>query len=272
MRVDLHVHSNHSDGADSLEAVIEKARRAGVTTLSFVDHDITGTYEAALPAAEAAGIRLIPGIEISAYDFKRGRKIHVLGYSYDPDALNIKELTGPLLARRHKHSLWQIERINRAGCKVDAETIAETAKPSRVIYKQHIMQYLTDNDYESGAYQHLYKSLFKGEGPASGDIEYIDARDALHAIRADGGLAVIAHPGQMDSYDFIEENIGLIDGIELLHPDHDADDHARIREIADRYGLALTGGSDYHGSFGTAVDVGVDAGMLRFERQLLGYS
>lgn len=272
MRVDLHVHSSHSDGADSLETVIEKARHAGVTTLSFVDHDITGTYEAALPAAEEAGIDLIPGIEISAYDFKRKRKIHVLGYSYDLEAPNIKALTEPLLERRHKHSLQQIERINAAGCTVDADAVAEIALPSRVIYKQHIMRYLTDNGYESEAYQHLYKSLFKGDGPAAGDIEYIDARDALRAIRADGGLAVIAHPGQMDSYDFIEENTDLIDGLELLHPDHNEDDHARIREIADGYGLALTGGSDYHGSFGVAADIGVDAEMLRFERHLLGDS
>lgn len=270
MRADLHVHSNHSDGADSVETVIEKAQAAGVGMLSFVDHDITETYEAASPAAKEAGVDLIPGIEISAYDFRRDRKVHVLGYNYDLEAPHIKALTAPLLERRHAHSLRQIECINAAGCKVDLDAVAEIAAPSRVIYKQHIMRYLTDNDHQSEAYQHLYKSLFKGGGPAAGDIEYIDALDALHAIRADGGLAIIAHPGQLDSYDLIEENIDHIDGLELLHPDHASEDLERITQLADGHGLMMTGGSDYHGSFGATVGIGVEAGLLRIDQRLLG--
>ncbi len=270
MRADLHVHSNHSDGADAVETVIGKAKDAGVGLLSFVDHDVTNTYEAALPAAEAAGIRLIPGIEISAYDFKRGRKVHILGYNYDLEAPNIKALTDPLLERRHAHSLSQIDRLNAAGCKVDAAAVAEIATPSHVIYKQHIMRYLTDHTYPSETYQQLYRSLFKGDGPAAGDIEYIDALDALRAIRADGGLAVVAHPGQLDSYDLIEENIGLIDGVELLHPDHSRADHERVRKLADARNLMMTGGSDYHGSFGAPVNIGVEAELLRFDQVILG--
>lgn len=270
MRLDLHVHSNHSDGADSVETVIEKAQAAGVEALSFVDHDITGVYEAALPAAEKAGISLVPGIEISAYDFKRDRKVHVLGYNYDLEAPHIKTLTEPLLERRHAHSLGQIGHINAAGCKVDADAVAEIAAPSHVIYKQHIMRYLTDNHHQSEAYQHLYKSLFKDGGPAAGDIEYIDALDALRAIRQDGGLTVIAHPGQLDSYDLVEEHIDHIDGLELLHPDHGSSDVDRIMQLADLHGLMLTGGSDYHGSYGATVEIGVEAALLRIDQGLLG--
>lgn len=272
MRVDLHVHSHYSDGADSVETVLDKASTSGVKVLSFVDHDIVETYEKALPAARSYGIELIPGIEISAYDFKRDRKVHVLGYHYDLAAPNIKKLTKPLLERRHAHSLRQMESIRTYGHDVDDGAVREIAEPSKVIYKQHIMKHLTD-DYNSDSYQKLYKKLFKGVGPAAGDIEYIDVKDAIEAIKEDDGLVVIAHPGQLDSYEMIEEHMDSgIDGIELLHPDHDGEDHMRITELADEHQLFLTGGSDYHGSFGVPVEIGVDSQLLRLDHGLLGLS
>lgn len=273
MLVDLHVHSHYSDGADSVETVLDKARAAGVKVLSFVDHDITETYEKALARAQSYGIDLVPGIEISAYDFKRDRKVHVLGYNYDLAAPNIRKLTQLLLERRHAHSLMQMENIRAHGFDVDAGAVREIAEPSKVIYKQHIMKHLTDDNYNSDSYQTLYKTLFKGRGPAAGDIEYIDALDAIHAIKADGGVVVIAHPGQLGSYEMIEEHIDEgIDGIELLHPDHNDEDHLRITELADEHQLKLTGGSDYHGSFGTHADIGVDSELLRLDPELLGFS
>lgn len=265
MLVDLHVHSHYSDGADSVETVLNKAQEAGVEVLSFVDHDMVETYEEALPTAQSYGIDLIPGIEISAYDFKRDRKVHVLGYDYDLAAPNIKKLTESLLERRHTHSLRQMENIRAHGYNMDVSAVSEIAEPSKVIYKQHIMKHLTDDDYNSDSYQKLYKTLFKGGGPAAGDIEYIDAAEAIRTIKKDGGIVVIAHPGQLDSYEMIEENIDYgIDGIELLHPAHNSGDHLKITELADKYQLKLTGGSDYHGSFGAEVSIGVDGGLLRF--------
>src|SRR5690625_5203386 len=110
-KIDLHVHSNFSDGKDSVKEVLDLAKKREVEILSFVDHDTILTYSKALSYANQLGIKLIPGIEISAYDFKRKRKVHVLGYKYDLDAPNIKKLTEPLLNRRHLHSLSQIEKI-----------------------------------------------------------------------------------------------------------------------------------------------------------------
>jgi Predicted metal-dependent phosphoesterases (PHP family) len=89
-KIDLHVHSSFSDGKDSVNKVLDLAKERDVKMLSFVDHDTNLTYNEALPYAKRLGIDLIPGIEISAYDFKRRRKVHVLGYNYDLDATNIK--------------------------------------------------------------------------------------------------------------------------------------------------------------------------------------
>ncbi|MDQ0206966.1 PHP domain-containing protein [Alkalicoccobacillus murimartini] len=263
MKADLHVHSHYSDGSDSVEEVIKQAKHQNVTHLSFVDHDTVTSLPEAMEQGQKVGIHIIPGIEISAYDFKRNRKVHVLGYGYDTQARYLTELCQAILHRRHTHSLWQIDQLNAHGYHMDKSQVIDTAKPSSTIYKQHIMKQLTDAPYSSETYQSLYRSLFKGDGPASGDIVYADVYDAVRAIKQDGGLAVIAHPGQLNSYNLIPEllEVGL-DGIERNHPDHQADDHSKVERLAHDYNLFVTGGSDYHGQFGTPVIIGSQPKIL----------
>ncbi|WP_035508061.1 PHP domain-containing protein [Halobacillus karajensis] len=257
MKADLHVHSHYSDGSDSVEEVMKQAKANGVTHLSFVDHDTVDGLPEIIMLGEKNGMEVIPGIEISAYDFKRERKVHVLGFHYRPEAVHIQAVCQPILNRRQQHSLWQIEQINTVGYELDAEAILETAWPSKTVYKQHIMSHLTKADYSSQAYKALYKRLFKHEGVASGDIEYLDAFTAVEAIVADGGIAVVAHPGQLDSYDIIPELVEAgLGGVERNHPDHTDEDYQKVEALAKRYNLVMTGGTDYHGSFGAVVEVG----------------
>lgn len=262
-KIDLHVHSNFSDGKDNVNKVLDLAKKRSTEMLSFVDHDTNMTYIEALPYAKKLGIQLIPGIEISAYDFKRNRKVHVLGYNYDPDAPNIKKLTEPLLEKRHKHSLEQIRKIEAYGIDVDIEEVKKTAGPLGVIYKQHIMHAICDDHYTCPKYTTKYRTLFKNSGPAAGDIEYIDYADALKAIKQDGGLTVIAHPGQLNSYELIDDSYQLIDGLEKYHPDHSEADLERIDALTEKYGFFITGGSDFHGDFGNTVEIGIDSELLK---------
>ncbi|HLR68902.1 PHP domain-containing protein [Virgibacillus alimentarius] len=257
MKADLHVHSNYSDGSDSIKKVMQRARENGVTQISFVDHDTVDGLNEAFELGQKYGMEVVPGVEISAYDFRRNRKVHILGYHYRTDAPHIKKLCQPLLERRHAHSLWQVEQIQAAGYALNKDKIIETAKPSQTVYKQHIMKHLSSPPYPSTAYQQLYKGLFKGNGVASGDIEYVDAFEAVRVISADGGIAVVAHPGQLDSYEIIPELIDVgLKGIERNHHDHTEEDHQKVELLAKRYNLMLTGGTDYHGSFGKSIDVG----------------
>ncbi|MDQ0271838.1 PHP domain-containing protein [Cytobacillus purgationiresistens] len=251
MIADLHVHSHYSDGADSMEEVLKKAREQHVTHLSFVDHDTVAGLAEAKVLGEAYDMTIIPGIEISAFDFKRNRKVHVLGYDYVLQSSHIQELCQPVLERRHAHSLWQIDQIRKSGIELNPDEILASVMPGKVIYKQHIMRQLTDAPYHSSEYKNLYQSLFKGDGVAAGDIIYADVFDAIRAIKADGGLAVIAHPGQLDSYDLIPELVPIgLDGIELYHPDHTQTDHQKIQTLSQHHNLITTGGTDYHGAFG----------------------
>lgn len=257
LKADLHVHSHYSDGSDSVTAVLQQASLCGLTHISFVDHDTVAGWEEKRTLSEKFGIIAVPGIEISAYDFRRHRKVHVLGYNFHPEAVHIKSICQALLERRHVHSLWQIRQIAKAGYPLDEDRIIELAKPSGTVYKQHIMKELTDTPYTSAAYKKLYRDLFKGDGIASGDIDYIDAFEAVEAIKADGGLAVVAHPGQLDSYELIPELVEAgLGGIERNHFDHTPEDYRRVEELAKKYQLVMTGGTDFHGTFGTEIAVG----------------
>lgn len=257
MKADLHVHSHYSDGSDSVEALMKQAKKAGITHMSIVDHDTVAGWQEIKKAARLYDIRVIPGIEISAYDYKRDRKVHVLGYHYREDAPHIKELCDPLLKRRHENSLWQINQINSLDYCLERDEIMKIASPSNTIYKQHIMRHITKKPFTSNDYQRLYRSLFKGEGIAKKDIAYVGAFDAVKAIVADGGIAVVAHPGQLNSYDLIPDLVEAgLGGIELEHPDHTETDHRRVKELADRYNLLMTGGTDYHGLFGIEIGIG----------------
>ncbi|RSK25166.1 PHP domain-containing protein [Bhargavaea beijingensis] len=257
MKADLHVHSRYSDGADTVREVLEQAVAAGITHISFVDHDTTAGLEEALALGQEYAVTVIPGIEISAYDFRRNRKVHVLGYDYRPDAPHIHALCRPLLERRHRHTLEQAGKIRETGLRLDEEQVLAMVPEGGIAYKQHLMDLLTNAPFESSDYRQLYRSLFKDGGPASGDIRYIDAFDAVRAIKADGGFAVIAHPGQLDSYGLIPELAAAgLDGIERHHPDHTKDDHERADRLAAELGLFMTGGSDCHGRYGHPVTLG----------------
>ncbi|HBZ11790.1 MAG TPA: PHP domain-containing protein [Bacillus bacterium] len=257
MKADLHVHSNYSDGSNTVEEIMEMAEQKGITHISLVDHDTVQGIEHAQEAGASRGITVIPAVEISAYDFKRNRKVHILGYAFNKEAEHIQRLCTPLLQRRHENSLWQVEQLQRNGFQVELDEVKKQAAQGGIIYKQHIMACLTDAHFSTQEYKHMYKSLFKGDGICARDIKYVDANDAVKAIKRDGGYAVLAHPGQLDSFDMIPELVQSgLDGIERNHYDHIVQDIVKVESYAAEYRLFMTGGSDYHGDFGTPIEIG----------------
>lgn len=254
---DLHVHSTMSDGSDTFAQVLEQARSRGVARLAFTNHDTTAGLAETREQGERVGVEVIGGIEVSAYDFERGRKVHILGLGIEEGAPALAALCGPLLERRNANSLWQLDRLVEAGYDVDVNRAMELARASTCLYKQHMMAALTDDPYPSAGYRALYRGLFKDGGICDRDIAYVDARDAVRAIVEDGGLAVLAHPGQLDSYDLVPALVACgLGGIERFHPGHTPKDHKRCADLAERHNLVCTGGSDYHGTFGSVPHVG----------------
>ncbi|MEG1825909.1 MAG: phosphoribosyl 1,2-cyclic phosphate 1,2-diphosphodiesterase [Gordonibacter sp.] len=257
MIADLHVHTTFSDGSDTFEEVLAQAQARGIARVAFTNHDTTAGLDAAAALGPRFGVEVVGGIEVSAWDARRERKVHVLGLGVHEDAPALTALCAPLLERRRANSLGQLDRLVEAGYAIDAERALALGQASTCLYKQHLMAALTSEPYASAAYRTLYRRLFKNGGICERDIAYVDARDAVAAIVKDGGLAVLAHPGQLDSYDLVPALAACgLGGIERHHPDHASADHARCADLAERYHLACTSGSDYHGRFGSIPYVG----------------
>lgn len=246
-----------SDGSDTFEEVLDQARQRGIRHVAFTNHDTTRGLDGALAQGARFGIQVTGGVEVSAWDAERGRKVHVLGLGLREGSPAVEALCASVLERRNANSLWQLDRLVEAGYDIDVERALTLGRDSTALYKQHLMAALTVEPYPSAAYRTLYRSLFKDGGICDRDITYLDARDAVQAIVEDGGVAILAHPGQLDSYDFVPALVDCgLGGIERHHPDHTLADHARCAHLAERYGLVCTAGSDYHGRFGSIPYVG----------------
>lgn len=271
MRMDAHIHSNYSDGSDSVQEIMKKAKEKGLTHVSLVEHDTIESFPQAKRAAAAEHLTAVPGVELSAYDFTRNRKVHILGYGYKENPSFIQTLGKIVLGRRQRFSLRQIRQLQESGYAIQVKDVLKTAEKGGVIYKQHIMQQLTDAPYGSSAYKALYQELFKNKGICSGDILYPDAAESVRAIKKDGGYAVLAHPGLYDSYAILPELVqNGLDGIERNHPEHTLEERERIDGLAKRFGLFRTGGTDYHGCYGDPVGIGEWTAPDPFWESLIG--
>ncbi len=250
IKADLHVHTEMSDGSFTIEEVIKLAKEKGLTHIAITNHDTVKGLKEAIELGEKYGVNVIPGIEISAYDYKRNRKVHLLGYGIDLEGKNIKNICDRLLKDRNEMTLNQAKIIRDLGYDISLEEVKKYSKNSGVAYKQHIMQELINKGYIQEIYSPLYKELFRNGGPCEMELEYIDVYDALEAIIKDNGIPIIAHPGQLKSYELIEELVGKgLVGIEKYHVSHSKEDENKIDELAKKYNLLITGGSDFHGDY-----------------------
>ncbi|GAA0370270.1 PHP domain-containing protein [Bacillus horti] len=257
MKMDLHCHTSFSDSSFSVEKVIEQAQKNGVTHLAITDHDTTAGIELAQKIGQAKGVEIIPGIEISGYDYKRERRAHILGLYITPGHEALTELCEPYVEARHNASYEIVTRLMDKGYKMTWEEVEELAAAGNGVYKQHIMHALIKQRYTNEIYGELYRKLFfKGSrnqepGLAHVKIPYIDAVKAIQAIRKAGGIPILAHPGQYLSFEALPEWVeeGLA-GVEVWHPIHSVDDERQAEELANKYSLIKTGGSDCHGFYG----------------------
>ncbi len=257
MKVELHCHTNISDCPLSIEEVISLAIQEDVTHLAITNHDTTLGLQHAIEVGKSNGIEIIPGIEVSGYDFERGRRVHILGYYIEPGHEAIEFICQPLIIQRHMASKEMVERIIDAGYDITWERCLEIAQGGTGVFKQHIMQALIEANYTDSIYGDLYKKLFNrgqsGEEPGIAFIpmKYIDAKVAIQIIRDAGGVPVLAHPGQYGNFEMVPELVEAgLQGIEVWHPLHHEEHEERAKMLADTYNLIKTGGSDFHGAYG----------------------
>lgn len=246
-QADMHIHTTVSDGSEPPAAVLQRAKKQGLTHLSFTDHDTVNGAFLYGSLAEGYGIRIVPGVELSAYDYKYDRKVHILGYAYT-QSVHIEKLGKETRKKRQENCLKQIEILRKLGFMMEREEIQGMA--CDCIYKQHILDYLLRTNQSDCLFGRVYREIFKNGGPCDFDITYPEAEAAVEAVKADHGFAVLAHPGQQQNLDLVPALLEAgLDGIEYRHPSNGPEDMQRIQALAGRYQLILTGGSDYHGRY-----------------------
>lgn len=253
MRIDLHAHSNASDGTDTPAELIAAARTSGLDVVAITDHDTTGGWAAAR-AALPPGLTLITGAEFSCVYTAPGNRVslHLLGYLFDPDNADLRAQRVRLRAARLRRGEEIVSRMVADGLPISWERVAELADGGAV-GRPHIGRALV----EAGVVPDVDAAF---AGPLSNESRYYvgtpdtDVFTAIDLVRAAGGVAVFAHPlartrGRVVGDEVIRAMVeaGLA-GLEVDHPDHVAADREHLGRLATEYDLIRTGSSDYHGT------------------------
>jgi len=243
------MHSNWSDGSMGIPQMIRLAKALGLDAISITDHDTMAGQDEAYEEGKKLGLFIIPGVEISAFNPYTGRKTHILGYNIR-DKKGLESACHPFLEARHEKNLQSVNLVAAAGYPIFPDDVMEYASLDGTVYRQHIMHALVDRGYSPAIYGPLYTKLFGKGGLAVVSALYMDAEAAVHLIRDCGGIAVLAHPFQYDSMDYIEHLVELgLEGIEYHHHTQTSERQEAVIEAGRKHGLFLTGGSDFHGFY-----------------------
>ncbi len=252
MAADLHCHTKLSDGSVGIEDLIVIAQKSGIDTIAITDHDcLAGTVRGQV-IGKRYGVNIIPGVELSAFDNEAGKKVHILCYLADkPDRLEgLCKRTS--VARKRAGQIMMLKVASRFP--VSTDFIISHASGSTNLFKQHIMHALMDAGYTNEIFGDLFKALFSSDSATNilAPTKYPDVKEVIEEIHGAGGIAVLAHPAFYNNFDEIDKYISLgLDGIEVWHPSASEEQIALLSKICKNSKLLLTGGSDFHGIYGS---------------------
>lgn len=259
MRIDLHTHSNRSDGTDSPTKLIEKAKAAGLDVIALTDHDTTEGWRDASKAARREDIRLVKGMEFSCR--LEGKSIHLLGYDFDPNNRALLAELKSVIDGRNSRLPATLERLQGIGIAIEASDVRRWSGNASSLGRPHVADALVELGVVTNRDEAFDKYLMPGR-PAYVDRYATDLFQGIGLINDAGGVAVIAHPWSRGSHRVItarklgELKAAGLKGIEVDHNDHDAEARASLRQIAREHGLVQTGSSDYHGTGKINFDLG----------------
>ncbi len=242
-KVDLHMHTNHSDGVYSPSEIVTKAKELGLEAISITDHDSTNGIEEAIEAGNSVGVEVIPGVEISS-EFN-GKEVHILGYFINIKDPEFKRYLQFFREERVKRAERILEKLDTLGLHLTFDDVMDIAKNS-AIGRPHIAKAMHAKGLVSSYYEAFNKYIGNG-CPAYEKKVHLSPESAYKIITDAGGLSFIAHPAFMQEdmlKDLIESGV---DGIEVYHPSHPAQKVKFYKGIVSEYYLLESGGSDYHG-------------------------
>ena len=245
--VDLHTHTTASDGKLTPTQLVQLAKKVGLVAVAITDHDTVEGIEEALQAGRRFGIEVVPGIELSTrYEDK---DIHILGYFIDHRDREFRDALKRFQNIRLERAKRMVEKLKELGIEISIEDVLRFAKNAASIGRPHVAQAIVSRGYAHDI-QDAFDKFIAHDRPAYVPKFKLNTLDGIEFIRRAGGVPVIAHPGLSTDPDFVEylAKKRLISGIEVWHPEH-TPEHVKIYyEIAERYRLIKTGGSDFHGT------------------------
>ncbi len=253
--VDLHAHSRASDGSDRPADLVAQAAAAGVGTLALTDHDTVEAVAEARRAGQALGVEVLAGCEVTGC--VAGRVVHLLVYGeglLDPAVAERVSMVRRGRAERNRLVGERLERLTGVGYDAAAEIAGASA-----LSRAHFARALVARRVVDDVAQAFDRYLSAGR-PAYVPAPSLPVADVVALAAAVGGVVVLAHPGRLAPAEQ-DRVVGAaveagVHGLEVWHPQHDADAQRRWARAAERHGLLATGGSDYHGTHKPAVRVG----------------
>lgn len=239
----MHLHTNVSDGLLTPAEIVKQARNLGLDLISITDHDTADAYKM-LPA-EHAPLRILPGMEISS--MHQGNDVHILAYGCDFENIALQEMMDMYLLGRKNRAIRMIELLADLGIKIKLEDVIAVAGSRELIVRPHIAQILVKKGFV-GSKNEAFDKYIGNFKPAFAPKPELKVEAVIKIIQNAGGLAVVAHPGKLVSATFVHEFIEMgLDGIEVWHPDHYQAEVEAFIDLAQKNGLYMTAGSDYHG-------------------------
>jgi len=262
--IDLHVHTTASDGTCSPGEVVRLASKKGMSALAITDHDTMAGVAEALEEGRTLGVEVVPGVEMSA-QWERGI-LHILGYFVDRDHPELVKKLDYLKRGREERTPGILTKLRRLNLEISVDEVNKEAGPG-VPGRPHIARIMVRKHYVSDLQEAFDRYLRKG-APAYVEKAKLPPYDALELITQAGGVPVMAHPHSLMTVyaSYLEEIVrdlkthGL-QGIEAYYPKHTPENTRAFLTIARKFNLAVTGGTDFHGSNKPDVELGVIPGL-----------
>lgn len=248
--VDLHVHSNKSDGTCSPSELVDLAIQKGLSAFALTDHDTTAGLDEAIEYAKGRDIEVVPGIEFSTE--YQGRDIHVLGLAIDYKAPVFADRLQAFVDSRIGRNRKMCRNLTEAGIDISYEKLM-AAYPGAVITRAHYARYLLDHGYVKSLPE-AFERYVGDHCPYFVPREKVTPVQAVQLIRQAKGIPVLAHPTLYhmgkDALQKLVSSLteaGLV-GLEAVYSTYSAGEEREMRQLASRNGLLISGGSDFHGS------------------------
>lgn len=267
--IDLHVHSNISDGTMTPTRVVKLASESNLSAIALTDHDTVDGVDEAVRAGQEYGVQVIPGIEISA-DYK-GSDLHILGYNVDCRNDSFVKRVAVCRDSRAGRNLKMVEKMREQGFPVTWDIMLERFGDNSIT-RAHFAKYLLDEGYVASKDEAFARYLNPG-CPCYVPRVKVTPKEAVEMILEAGGHPVLAHPllyklsiDRLDSVTDLLKGYGL-EGVEALYSLNRPEDDALLLKLAKTHGLNITGGSDFHGAIKPDISLGTGKGSLRVTKE-----